>query len=119
VVEEHEGTLAAVALEHRAQGDAVVAGIEEFVRDALLVEDFAEEIASEPLVAGRVRGIDAEVLAEEVDGLVVKSVPIGGISLVHGELPVAVVEPEYTEGLRELDMQVIACISCLRGGSTR
>ena len=53
----------------RAQGDAVVPGIEQLVGDAFALQNRADKIARQPFVAGRVGGIDAQELADQVEGV--------------------------------------------------
>ena len=67
--------------------DAVVAGVVERVGDVFGIEDRAEERAGRALAAGRVRGVDADEAAEEVDGFVGIGIPVdGGRSRGHGDL---------------------------------
>ena len=76
VVEQQQGRLAPVAAQDSAQGDAIVARVEQRPGDALAFELAAEEGAGGTLVPGRVRGVDAQVLAEETDRLRERCIPL-------------------------------------------
>ncbi|MBK6315045.1 MAG: hypothetical protein IPF53_12205 [Blastocatellia bacterium] len=76
VVEQDERSLLPGPREVGDDVGAVVAHVEDLARDALAIEDLLEEVGGAALVAGRIRGVDADVLLQHRRGFLRERVEV-------------------------------------------